>query len=205
MSPSQGTRRRFLAKTGIDPSRVFAVRQVHSHEVIVAENGQSEPVADGLVAANRCSVLSVTVADCLPIFLLDKQSGSFGIVHSGWRGTGIVIAAARLMQQVFGTTHRSLRVVIGPGIGVCCYQVSEQRFIQYTEQFGTASGEIRKGQCYLNLRQANLALLLRRGIEDICIVTDCTACNPLLSSFRRDGAGNFNRMVALVGYSFMEM
>ena len=63
----------------------------------------------------------------LPIFLVDPVTGAFGLVHSGWKGTGIVHAALESMMAAFGTDPRDVSVTIGPGIGPCCYRVPEER------------------------------------------------------------------------------
>ena len=53
---------------------------------------------------------------------------------------------------------------------------------------------------YLDLREANIELLRRAGIDAVRVVTDCTACTPWLGSHRREGPSAFTRMLALLGY-----
>jgi YfiH family protein len=196
-------RARLFTGLGVAPDRVRAVRQIHSRTVIRVDG--SEPAdgpfveADGMVSDRPGLLLTVTVADCLPIFLADARTGTFALVHSGWKGTGIVVEAVRTMIRVFGCRAADIAVTIGPGIGPCCYTVPEDRHDLFRADFGDAAvPRGLDGSFRLDLRAANAALLGREGVGPLSIVADCTACNPLLGSFRREGPG-FTRMLAFIG------
>ena len=47
---------------------------------------------DGLVTNGKNKVLSLTFADCTPIYLFDKNKKIIGNIHSGWQGTAKKIA-----------------------------------------------------------------------------------------------------------------
>jgi YfiH family protein len=197
-------RARLFAALGVDPGRVRCVRQVHSRAVVRMDG--SEPLegpfveADGMVTDRADLVLTVTVADCLPIYLVDPRTGAFALVHSGWKGTGIVLEAVRMMRSIYGTRPADLAVTIGPGIGPCCYTVPAERHDRFRSEFGPRAVQRgAEGSFRLDLRAANSSLLEREGVEDVTVVSDCTACNPLLGSFRREGAGAFTRMLAFIG------
>jgi YfiH family protein len=197
-------RSRLLAAGKIPRDRLFSVRQVHSLRLEVV-NGQSPQElarreADGLLTARREAVLSVTVADCLPIFLADPRTGAFGILHSGWKGTGIVREALEQMRRRFGSREAEVRVVIGPGIGPCCYTVPEERAECFSRSFGTEAVVRGSGLPRLDLRAANVGLLRQAGVRDIVVLDECTGCSPRLGSFRRQGQG-FTRMLAWIGGS----
>ncbi len=193
-------RTRFFDLHGIEPQRVIGLRQVHSKTVYYAENSSSfiGKEGDGLFTDNPRTVLGVTVADCLPIFLVDSAAGRFGVVHSGWKGTGIVLAALENMNRVSGSP---IDVIIGPGIGSCCYSVDEQRADQFRKSFGPGS-VVPGPPPRLDLRAANLTLLSGAGqaVRTVTVTSNCTACTPFLGSFRREGPQHFTRMIALIGY-----
>ncbi len=202
MSLGQPARRRlFFESLGVASERVIAVRQVHSLRVLAeGELGPGgPPEADGLLAADPRAVLTVTVADCLPIFVADRRSGARGLLHSGWKGTGIVVEAVARMAALYGSRPADLAVVIGPGIGPCCYDVPRERFELFRQRFGPAAALERDGRCYLDLRQANLGLLARQGVRDVTVVRDCTACTPELASYRVLGKDGYIGMVAVMG------
>ena len=105
-------RARFLSERGIPAERAMGLHQVHSRNVVVIENQTPEECAhieaDGMVTDRSGLALTVTVADCLPIFLTDTKRGAFGIVHSGWKGTGVALDALRIMNERFGSSGGSV-------------------------------------------------------------------------------------------------
>jgi hypothetical protein len=197
-------RARLLADLGVEPGRLRCVRQVHSR-VVVRLDGSESPdgpfvEADGMVTDRPDLVLAVTVADCLPIYLADRRTGAFGLVHSGWKGTGIAVEAVRAMAAAYGTRAADLAVTIGPGIGPCCYAVPVDRYGTFRAAHGPRAVQLGSdGSCRLDLRAANAAELEREGVGDLTVVSDCTSCNPLLGSFRREGPARFTRMLAFIG------
>lgn len=197
-------RARLFSSLGLGEERVFGLRQVHSQKVVVVDEQQPEDLAgteaDGMITDRPDAVLSATVADCLPIFLLDTVNGAFGLVHSGWKGTGIVVNALRAMGDRYGTLTPNVVATIGPGIGPCCYRVPEERADSFARQFG-ASTVVRdqNGMPSLDLREANLALLRDAGAEVTAVVEDCTSCSEALGSFRRQGPEGYSLMLACIG------
>jgi YfiH family protein len=194
-------RSRLFTYLSIDQASVFALTQVHSQRVLVLDGQTPSEVAameaDGMVTARPDAVLTVTVADCLPVFLADQVTGAFGLLHSGWKGTGIVNAALQSMAAAFGTDPRDVSVTIGPGIGPCCYRVPEERAASFSERFGAdAVTRGTDGAPRLDLRAANVTLLRAAGVKEIAVADDCTCCSPFLSSFRRQGADAFTLMLA---------
>ncbi|MBN1696230.1 MAG: polyphenol oxidase family protein [Spirochaetales bacterium] len=190
---------------GIDESRVFSLYQKHTKNVVfIPENGApgeyQQMVGDGMVTRGRGNILCVTVADCLPVFLFDKRGKGFGVLHSGWKGTGIIRNGIDMMKKECGAAACDIRVVIGPGIGSCCYEVDKDRYESFTGEFGPGAGRVDNGKFFLDLRQANIGLLEGCGVKECDVVGDCTSCNPHLASFRRDGGETFTLMLALIGY-----
>ncbi|MDR1319515.1 MAG: polyphenol oxidase family protein [Treponema sp.] len=198
----------------LDPALVFGLRQIHSREVLVVDRrGRPGVPADGMLSADRGIVLSVTAADCLPVFLYDTESGAFGLLHSGWRGTGIVLRALRLMAEQWRTRPEALAVVLGPCIGPCCYRVDEERAAAFEKEFGAGAvrrekaegGKVEAGKaengtrCCLDLKAANIALLEGAGVRNLAVCEDCTFTDERLGSFRREGR-RYTHMAALAGY-----
>jgi len=197
-------RKRLFERLSIEDSRVYSLMQNHSRNVIevikrVNPDECNGVESDGLVSGDFSPVLCVTVADCLPIFIIDKTTDAFGIVHSGWKGTGIAMNAIGLLEKRYGSERSNLRVVIGPGIGPCCYSVDEGRARLFMREYGEDVVKIDHGKFFLDLKKANINLLEREGISDILVSSDCTFCNPLLSSARRTGNPDFISMLAGIG------
>src|SRR4029453_2480270 len=63
-------RARFYRAAALDPARVVRMHQVHGARVVSAAEPGDIGQADGLVTAEPDLGLLVTVADCLPLFLV---------------------------------------------------------------------------------------------------------------------------------------
>jgi YfiH family protein len=200
--------------------RVYGFTQIHSRTVLevdrynhpaAAHPAKFPPAADGMVSRDRRIALSVTVADCLPVYLYDTESGAFGLVHSGWKGTGIALEALRLMAERWGTKPEAAAAVLGPCIDSCCYKVDTERAAFFEREFGadppglsSADAALLKpavrrdgAGCYLDLKAANVRLLAGAGVRNIAVCADCTFTDERLGSFRREGEG-YTRMAAIV-------
>ncbi len=220
-----GSLRDFLGRVGIAPARLRRVLQVHSRQVVAdvtrgrlsppAGRRQQVPAtewapepADGLIAGPHSAAagvtLMVTAADCVPI-LITAPGGAYALLHSGWRGTGIVAAAVDGLRQHFAVAPSSLSVVLGPAIGACCYQVDAARYRRFRDRYGSAAvrreSAVRREHgtgLYLDLHAANAILLRRLGVRDIRAVAECTSCSRRLHSSRRDGGGLRCRLMAVL-------
>jgi YfiH family protein len=166
---------------------------------------------DGGPAAEN-PALAVIVADCLPVFLYDTEGGAFGLLHSGWRGTGIVLKALALMAGRWGTRPEAVAAALGPCICSGCYRVDAARAGAFEAEFG-GGGEYPLGRVVrewepeggrsekefsLDLRAANARLLANAGVRNIAYCENCTYTDARLGSFRREGAG-YTRMAAVMG------
>lgn len=196
-------RLRLFRKMEVSPENVVGLRQEHTKTVHVLHKdggkdvADNTPIGDGLLTDDRETALVVTVADCLPIFLHHAEGVPFGILHSGWKGTGIVRGAVEKLKENFGISPSRIHAVIGPGIGACCYKVDASRTRYFAENFGKNTVTEEGG---LDLRQANINILGELGVEEIHVCTTCTFCSPCLGSFRREGPESFTRMIALTGF-----
>ncbi len=213
MSPVKDgeNRARLFRSRGIAPDSAVALSQIHSRIVRVAESAapfSDYPEGDGVITANDSLVPTVTVADCMPIWLLDPVGRWFGVLHSGWRGTGILRTAVELAADEWGAKPENLRVILGPHIRSCCYTVDSERADYFRRAFGEscvaldpereAAGD--RWPWRLSLAEANRNLALSLGLlpGHVHDSGECTACNPLYGSNRREGAETFTRMLAWI-------
>lgn len=117
------------------------MRQVHSPIVHRVEGKQPHPAAgDGLITNTPELLIGVKVADCLPVMAVDSVRRAIGIFHAGWRGTAqrIVEKGIGEMRRHFASDPEDILVAIGPGIGVCCYQIGDEVIEQFRSQFAYA-------------------------------------------------------------------
>ena len=165
----------------------------------------NEKIGDGIITENVSLMPVVTVADCVPIYLYSPETGLFGVVHSGWKGTGIAGEAVKMMK-LRGTDPEKICAAVGPHIRDCCYVVNQERADYFAREFCAdcvkeiAAGEELcrgapagwnngAGPLYrLSLLKANLAVLEKAGIKEqnITVAEDCTCCNTVFGSNRRE-------------------
>jgi hypothetical protein len=182
--------------------RLLLLKQVHGTHVVEAP-WERRPEADASVSTTPGWLLGIETADCLPVLIVDPHRRAVAAAHAGWRGTAAGVASravAALLSR--GSRPEDLVAALGPGIGVCCYEVGEE----VRSAFGPAGGEFfrpgRNGRAHLDVREANVHQLLEAGLrpEAIRHVEDCTRCRrDLYHSYRRDGKGA-GRMISFVGY-----
>lgn len=200
----------------IAPQKDFVpLELIHSQIVhdIKSKDDTKDCQADGMITVNKSLVPVVTVADCVPIYLYDPVAGVFGIVHSGWKGTGIIKTAIELAGKNYGAKAKDFCVVIGPHIEKCCYIVNEERAEYFRKEFTPDCVEPLEegGSCWcggrglsiewnngtgklyrLSLEKANLAVLEKAGVleENIGVCKDCTCCTDYCGSNRRQTSLN---------------
>jgi YfiH family protein len=192
-------RRRFFAALRIPSDRLAFARQHHSANVAVAEEPGTFETTDALVTNRSNLWLVVTVADCIPLFLLDPGRNVAAVVHAGWKGsvskiTGKTVA---VMRDEFGSVPKDLFAYIGPSAGACCYEVGKEVAEQFEGRFVTSRGT----RLYLDLKRENLNQLTSAGLtaSNVEISPECTICgSDLFHSYRRDKERS-GRMMGVIG------
>ena len=117
------------------------MHQIHSAIIHCVSKAEPHPAnGDGLITSEKKLVVGVRIADCMPILAVDRNRRVLGVFHAGWRGTvqRIVQKGIGEMQRQFGSDPKDIFVAIGPGIGVCCYQVGDEVIEQFRSQFAYA-------------------------------------------------------------------
>ena len=198
-------RRIFALHAGVAPDQVRTLRQVHGVQVVRRYRQEnpavSEPVADAQWTSDAGVALTVMVADCCPVVIVDVRNGFTGIAHAGWRGTadGVVESLWTVMRAA-GADRREVRVWIGPCAGPLRYQVGPEvahRFRAYPESL-KPDADI-AGRFVLDLRIVLVRQILDCGIDmtDVSVSSGDTIAHLRYHSFRRDHIAS-GRMAAYV-------
>ncbi|MEX2116359.1 MAG: peptidoglycan editing factor PgeF [Bacteroidota bacterium] len=192
-------RQRFLSAVDAEPDRLVIPGQCHSDHVAMATIPGRFEATDALMTITPNVWLTITVADCTPVFLADPVRSAVAAIHAGWRGSAESIAAKTVerMKAEFGTEPQNLVAFIGPSAGVCCYEVGDD----VRSRFDSSVLQVRNGKQYLDLKLDNARQLMGAGIPNgnIDISPLCTICNPeLLHSYRRD-KDRSGRMMGVIG------
>ncbi len=207
--------KRICKAVGFDYESLTASAQVHETVVrkVTAQNrgvGIYKPKdmlsVDALITNDPDVTLVTYYADCTPVFFVDTKQKAIGLAHAGWRGTVGEISkkVVERMTEEYGTNPADLVCAIGPVIGKCCYEVSEDCAEHFVSVFGADSPVIAKGdkpsKYMIDLALANKLLLTKAGVlEENIVVSDlCTQCNSDLLWSHRATAGKRGTMSAFM-------
>ena len=157
-------------------------------------------IGDGMVTLDGDVTLGITVADCVPVLVHDVRTGAYGLLHSGWRGTGILEEAVSMMEARYGTKPQDLVVALGPAISGASYTVDYDRARRFAGRYGESCVFKQKDTWHLDLHAANESIASRLGVNCVNTVSHCTGATSLLGSYRRQGPDAFTRMLVLVGH-----
>lgn len=204
--------RRVQAAMGCQNWPVAWTRQVHGSSVweqtdaLVAPvtDPAQAPAADALITRHPGILLSIRVADCVPILLADRHRRAVAAIHAGWRGiTGCVIAATvAALQQRHGIAPHDLVAAIGPCIGVAQFEVGPEVAAEF-EQRGLGLVVHRFGgpKPHIDLSGAAAYQVGKAGLREDSVnsLSLCTQARAdEFFSHRRD-QGVTGRMAALIG------
>ncbi|MGZ4666456.1 MAG: peptidoglycan editing factor PgeF [Frankiaceae bacterium] len=182
-------RARLAYRLGLAPDRVVWMKQVHGAQVATVV-GPSPPVpgADALVTGTPGLALCVLVADCVPVLLADATAGVIAAAHAGRRGvTASIVAAVSTRMRARGAHPRHTTAWVGPAICGRCYEVPAAMRADVARVAPAAAAATRAGRPALDLPAAVVEQLIAAGVVDIRRDGRCTAEDPDLFSYRRDG------------------
>ena len=198
-------RKKYFSGLEIENEKVVSAELMHSdavYKVTKIDGGKIILKVDALITNAKNIFLSVTVADCLPLFLFDPKREAIGLIHAGWRGLAknIIAKTVAKMQTEFGSVPVDVLVVVGPGISAEYYEVAEEvarLFEKYADALRRSSGKT-----FLDLKKVASNQLLSAGVllENIEISPECTFSETeKYFSYRRDRPDNVQAMVAVIG------
>lgn len=178
--------------------RVVHAHQVHGAAVRVHGSGApglslAEP-CDGHVTATVGTLLAVTVADCVPVSVVDPGRRSVALLHAGWRGAaaGILERGIEVLRERMGSRPGDLLVHLGPAICGRCYEVGPEVFggLGLPEPGAAAPVDLRAAL-------AHRAVAAGVGAGSVSVSAHCTLCgDPGLFSHR---GGDRARQVGYLG------
>ena len=197
--PARGRERwqALLEATGFQA--IAHARQVHG--TTVAVHGALPPgvhisgaPADGHATSEAGVLLAVTVADCVPIYIVEPWRRVVALLHAGWRGIsdGIMASGVQMLAERYGAKPAHLHVHFGPAICGRCYEVGPEVFdaLGLLVPCRPAPADVR-------------AVLVSRaralGVPDsqVTVSEQCTRCGS--AGFFSHRGGSSERQAALLG------
>jgi len=215
-------RTRAARRLGVPERALHYLSQVHGTEAQELRLGDDPDevvrrVGDITLSATPHVACGVRSADCVPVLLGDRDTGSVAAVHSGWKGTLARVATTGVLRLRDLTCARGdIVAAIGPCISACCFEVGDDVAAQLglassagdsALSWGPASGAAvaRTGSAAptrrVDLRRIVRAQLVEIGLSEASIedVPGCTFCDPVrFHSYRRDGERSGRLLSAIV-------
>jgi YfiH family protein len=171
--------------------------QVHGVRVMRLDSGQGwiqvEGV-DGWTTTTPGILLTVTIADCIPVYLTAPRRG-IALLHAGWRGTGggILGRGVELLQSA--TDCDAADMVMHCGVGICgpCYEVGSE----VVEGCGGVA--LGSGPWHVDLRDVLKNQAEELGVSRVTTSGWCSAHDRTSFYSHRASRGTDGRMVAYLG------
>jgi len=190
----------WIRNAGLAANAVTAAAQVHGADIVRARPGASSGTGDGLLTDDAGLVLSVKIADCAPVWIADRASKRFALLHAGWRGVSSHIATnAVTALRAAGSEPANLVAAVGPHLQSCCFEVGPEvaeRFSRWPRSVKPAdelrAPRVRDDSFAIDLGIAIAAQLREAGMPEdaVFVASACTRCSPVgFHSYRRNGAG----------------
>jgi polyphenol oxidase len=167
--------------------------QVHGRRVLGHEDASPGLVVvegfDGHFTDRPGVLLTVSVADCVPISVVDADRKRIALLHGGWRGTALGILAAGLER--LGTSPDRLWVHLGPAICGACYEVGPE----VHEALGLARPD---QPAPVDVRAVQARQVVAAGVPagHVSVSEHCTRCGAGFFSHR---SGSPSRQLGLLG------
>ncbi|MFQ5529981.1 MAG: polyphenol oxidase family protein [Gemmatimonadota bacterium] len=181
-------------------SGVAVGRQVHGAELLQVDRASRSGMCvvgtgDGLVGPPQKCLLVVTVADCVPVYLVQPETRSLALLHAGWRGIAEGILVRGIEHVTAGTAERraALRVHMGPAICGGCYEVGPE----VTRALGLEARE----NSNVDLREVIGRQAIDLGVPSNRVTSSslCTRCDAEHFHSHRAAGDGAGRMAAFLG------
>ena len=186
-------------------TNVMPVGNEHRGMGIVKERSFSD--IDGIMTDTKGLCLVTSHADCVPLYFVDPVNHAIALAHSGWKGTAGNICKNTVdgMRLSYNTDPKELIAVIGPAIGVECYEVGPDVAGIFRSKYSIPECEAilrpkDNGKFDLDLIRANLINMLNCGIlpENIEVSDICTCCCHDWMHSHRGSGGKRGGMAAFL-------
>jgi YfiH family protein len=150
---------------------------------------------DGHATGATGLLLTITVADCIPVYLVDPKRRACALLHAGWRGAASGILSRGMELLAARAESPAADVVMHCGVGICgsCFEVGSE----VLEAFGLR-GDFPKPWA-VDVRERLTEEARNLGIGEVSVSRYCTVHDHERFFSHRASGGAPGRMVAYLG------
>ena len=166
---------------------------------------------DGHATGTRGVLLSITVADCIPVYLLAPTKHVVALLHAGWRGTsgGMLEQGVELVRRE--AFVKASEIVMHCGVGICglCYEVGSEVLERLTPERLTPErltpgrrpvvSRAESPSGHVDLREVLVRQAGELGVTDVSVSPWCSAHDREHFFSHRASGGRDGRMIAYLG------
>ena len=170
------------------PSAPVWINQTHSKMSVDADSTSSIVNADASYSKKPGTVCGVLTADCLPVFICNKEGTAVGIAHAGWRG--LVDGVIESLIESLDCNGEDLIAHLGPAISQLSFEVGgevKSQYLSKNKNFKNCFVYL-NNKYYLDLYDAARVVLKSLGVISISGGDRCSYKeSDQYFSYRRDG------------------
>ncbi|MFH1622492.1 MAG: peptidoglycan editing factor PgeF [Candidatus Omnitrophota bacterium] len=206
-SQIKANRQIILSELNLRLDQIVCPKQTHSdHYYIVEQKDKGRGAfnyedaisdTDAFITKEKNIALTIFVADCLPVYIMDGNNGTIALAHCGWKSTQKSLLKKTLlaMFEKFESKPQDIVLFFGPAIRKCCFEVGEEFLGYFKEGISHKEDKIYLDLIKVNYLQAKEVGILEDNIFDSEICTYCQ--NDKFFSFRKE-EDSCGRQMALI-------
>lgn len=194
-------RKLFFDELKIPSDRVNYQKQIHSDLIKKIDEPGFAGECDATFTTKKNIFLTISVADCVSVFLYEPHHNIVAGIHSGWKGTSLNIISKTIEAIKLDTKIKNLNfyAYIGPCISQEKFEVDKDVADLFPKEY--VKYDPGKNKYFPDLKRIVIEQLIECGIDQENIEASelCTFSETqLLHSYRRD-RNKSGRMYGVIG------
>ena len=168
-------------KINCSSKKLILLNQIHSNKFYFIDKNfefnKKKLKGDALITNVKNIAIGVLTADCVPIFIYDKNLKIISVIHAGWKGAyrGIIKKVIKFLIKN-GSNAKDLIAVIGPGISQKNYEIQKDfkdKFLKKDKR-NKIFFKLIKNKTYFSLNKYIYSELKKLGVNNLEIINKDT-------------------------------
>ena len=168
-------------KINCSSKKLILLNQIHSNKFYFIDknfkSNKKKLKGDALITNVKNIAIGVLTADCVPIFIYDKNLKIISAIHTGWKGAyiGVIKKVVKFLVKN-GSNTKDLIAAIGPGISQKNYEIQKDfkdKFLKKDKQ-NKIFFKLIKNKTYFSLNKYIYSQLKKLGVNNLEIINKDT-------------------------------